>query len=133
MTVRMVTFGLWETLLRDTPEQVTARRIRRMEETFRVLHEWGYDFSQADLSRAFDRARMVWRAARDLSSELSLRQKTGTLLAAIDPQLLLNLNPEQVEALAMTQARTFFDAPPLLVPEAREVILKLGASGLRLG
>lgn len=133
MTIRLVTFDFWSTLLADTRESTAAAHALRLDGVREALAQAGYLYDpeavQAADGRALAALQGVWNAQRDVSPADQVRIFLEALEPAL-PALLSAAAREAVEAAYGTPALTH---SPVVSPGAVEAVRGLAAEGLVLG
>jgi putative hydrolase of the HAD superfamily len=129
-----VTFDFWETLVRDTPENLVRARERRIRSLAAVLARAGSARPRAAIEEAHDRCGTVmterfWTANRDPS----IQEQVRLFFDCLEPGL-----GDRLDAASFTEAVEVYgapvlDYPPGLMPGAAEAVRALAARGLRLG
>jgi putative hydrolase of the HAD superfamily len=130
----VVTFDFWETLVRDSPDNIARARTRRLESLRTVLARVGCEHPWPALEQAHERcgAEMTerfWATNREPSIAHQVRLFFDCLESGLCDRLDADLFAEAVEAYGSPA----FEYPPDLMPGAREALHALAARGLRLG
>lgn len=130
--LRAVTFDLWETLIRDVPENEILLRGRRIGDIADVLRRAGFEPDPAVMERAhrevWHRMDALWKARRDLST---LEQTRLYLQIAMGPELERVPGPVLDEA-ATRYGEALLHYPPRPTDGAVEVVAHARARGLRV-
>jgi putative hydrolase of the HAD superfamily len=132
VTIRLVTFDFWQTLLADTPESGAAAHALRLDGVGQALRKAGHRYDAAALEaadvRALARLNAIWREHRDVSPADQVR----VFLDALDPALPGALPPEDRGAVDHAYATAVLAHTPVVAPGAVEAIRTLAARGLAL-
>ncbi|MBI3454562.1 MAG: HAD-IA family hydrolase [Candidatus Rokubacteria bacterium] len=133
MTIALVTFDFWQTLLAETPASGAAARALRLSGVREALGRAGRRYDAAALAAADARALAaldgIWRARRDVGPAEQVR----VFLEALDPALPGVLSPEERAAVETAYAVPVLAHPPAVAPGAVAAIRWLGTRGLTLG
>lgn len=129
-----VTFDFWETLVRDTPENLARASERRIESLAAVLTHAGYERPRAAIEDAHERCwalmtERFWTTNRDPSIQDQVRLFFDCLESGICDRLDGEAFVRAVEAYMSP----VLEYPPGLMPGAAEAVRALAARRLRLG
>jgi len=129
-----VTFDFWETLVRDTPDNLRQGHELRLTGVGAVLERVGLPAPAAVLADAYGRSgaqmrERYWAVDRDAT----IREQVRLFLEAIDPGLTDRLGASAFEAAVDAYISPVLALPPELVPGAHEAVRRLAERGLRLG
>jgi putative hydrolase of the HAD superfamily len=132
--ITTVTFDFWETLVRDTPDNLRRQRALRVEALARVLARAGQARSAAAVDEGYERSQAVlveryWGRQRDLSRREQVRLVLDCVVPGVADRLAEALLEEAVEGYI----RPVLAHPPGLSPGAGEAVRGLAARGIRLG
>jgi putative hydrolase of the HAD superfamily len=132
VTLRLVTFDFWQTLLADTPGSGAAAHALRLAGVGKALEQaaqW-YDMPSLEAAdvRALERLNAIWREHRDVP----LAEQVGIFLDALDPALPSALTLEQRAAVDHAYATPVLTHAPMVVDGGVEAIRTLADRGLAL-
>jgi len=131
--VKAVTFDLWETLLFEKDgdsNQINAARCRHLAEVLNKPPELqvANDQVEAACKQVVSRLLEVWSRNEDISHVEQLE-----LLVKFVSNGSLALKPEWIEELSSAYVSPFFEVPPHLNPDAKEVLEELADAEKRIG
>jgi len=130
----VVTFDFWETLVRDSPDNIARARTRRLESLRTVLaragcvHAWPA-LEQAHETCGVEMTARFWSENREPSIGHQVRLFFDCLESGLCDRLDAEIFAQAVEAYGAPA----FEYPPDLMPGARDALRALAARGLRLG
>lgn len=129
-----VTFDFWETLVRDSPDNLTRARARRIASLGTVLERAGCGRPLPAIERAHDRCgeeitAHFWAVNRDPSIQDQVRLFFDCLESGLCERLDAALFADAVDAYGVPA----IEYPPDLMPGARDAVRALAARGIRLG
>ena len=129
-----VTFDFWETLVRDSPDNLTRARTRRITSLGTVLERAGCARPLPALEEAHDRCgeeitARFWALNRDPSIQDQVRLFFECLESGLCDRLDAERFADAVDAYGLPA----YEYPPDLMPGAREAVCALAARGVRLG
>ncbi len=129
-----VTFDFWETLVRDSADNLVRARARRVESLRAVLERAGCAHPVPALEQAHEQcgAEMTarfWTAHREPSIQAQVRLFFDCLESGLCDRLDAAIFAQAVDAYGSPA----LEYPPDLMPGAREAVRALAARGLRLG
>lgn len=132
--IAAVTFDFWETLVRDTPENLERGREMRLTGTARILAAAGLPHPMAAIEAAYERSgtemrERFWSVHRDPS----IREQVRLFLDCIEAGLAGRLGPARLDAAIEAYASPVLHVPPELSPGAGETVRRLAERGVRLG
>jgi len=132
LSMRLVTFDFWSTLMADTPASSAAARALRAEGVRGALAEAGHlcdaaTFEAAD-TRALAALDAIWRTGRDVSPAEQVR----IVLDAVDPALCGRLDAATLAAVARAYAEPVLTHCPVVAPGAVAAIQALAGRGVAL-
>ncbi|HVO85913.1 MAG TPA: HAD family hydrolase [Candidatus Eisenbacteria bacterium] len=130
--VKAVTFDLWETLFFERDGDSNRRGAIRCDNLAAAFNELGVTVSVERVGSAMKqvagRLLEIWETDQDASHveqlELLVQKVSNGQLA---------LKNEWVEKLSEAYVSPFFEVPPSLNPDAKEVLRRLSESGRRIG
>ncbi len=132
MSIRGVTFDLWQTLLMDNRELGLARMQVRLDGAKQVLEEVGEEFSEDQIREAY---RQCYRTCHDIRAEerdVTFREQIEIFIGHIDAGLVERLPERVIEQITTTYADSLFDYPPPPHPDAVSVLDNVRESGYRI-
>jgi putative hydrolase of the HAD superfamily len=129
-----VTFDFWETLVRDSPDNLTRARARRVESLRAVLERAGCAHPSPALEQAHERCgeemtARFWTANREPSIQAQVRLFFDCLESGLCERLDAGVFAQAVDAYGSPA----LEYPPDLMPGAGDAVRALAARGLRLG
>ncbi len=133
MTIKGVTFDLWQTLLIDNRDLGLARMQVRLDGAMEILREAGEGYSEDQVAQAY---RQCYRTCHDVRAEeldVSFTEQIEIFVGHIDEGLPARLSQEVVGRIAGVYADSLFDYPPPPHPDAKGVLSRLKGSGYSLG
>ena len=132
MRVRTVTVDFWGTLILDSPAADERYEGRRLSGFAELLKKHGFEFSAAQLSRAYARSgefiRKVWSTGRDVP----VVEPVTEILRALDETLSRQATPELIAALVHVYVRPIVLVPPTVDGGARAALTRLREAGIAL-
>lgn len=134
MPIRVVTFDFWETLVKDSPDNLHAQRGLRIQALRRALERAGASRREAEVAEAHDRSAEVlrerfWNRHRDPSYADQVR----LVLECAAPELAGRMPQPLFEELVEAYITPVLRYPPAIVPGAAETVHDLAARGVRVG
>ena len=132
--IRAVTFDFWETLVRDSAENLRAQRALRIQALGHALDRAGAPRTEAEVAEAHDRSAEVlrerfWSHHRDPSYAEQVRLVLDCAAPGAAERLPRPLFEELVESYISPVLRY----PPALTAGAVEAVQALTARGVRVG
>lgn len=119
-----ITFDLWQTLIRETPESARKVREARVRNLYLLLQGQGYLGTMEDVERAVERVgerlQEIWQRHVDVSAEEQVR----ILIEALDHQELSS-DRMSLANLEWAYVSPILQAPPILNAGARELLERL--------
>jgi putative hydrolase of the HAD superfamily len=130
----VVTFDFWETLVRDSPDNIARARTRRLESLRGVLARAGCQHPWPALEQAHERCgvEMTERFWSD-NREPSIAHQVRLFFDCLESGLCDRLDGEILADAVNAYGSPAFEYPPDLMPGARDALRALAARGLRLG
>ena len=129
--IGIVTFDLWETLIRDSTAAGAPRMQVRLDETFRILREQGFGFSTEHIAKAYRRCQAALDELRKREGDATFDEQVDRFLAEIEGGLASRLSLHARERIAARYADSYFDHPPRLDEHALSVMAGVKARGYR--
>lgn len=133
MTLKAVSFDLWETLLTDTPELSRKQERLRLDRMERVLVERGFAQTADRIEEAY---RALWHRCLELywsrDEDIACRVQIEHFLEALDLDPATFDEPS-LAALEEVYANAAIDVLPSIVPGAPDVLSELRDRGFRIG
>lgn len=133
MTLKAVSFDLWETLLTDTPELSRRQERLRLDRMERVLVERGFAQTAERIDQAY---RALWHRCLELywsrDEDIACRVQIEHFLEALDLDPATFDEPS-LAALEEVYANAAVDVLPSIVPGAPDVLSELRDRGFRIG
>lgn len=131
--IRAIGFDLWETLITDTPEMARRQEELRLTAIERILIANGYEGSSQTLRQAYHAMwhrcyELYWSGDRDIPSRTQIHHLLESL--AID---LATFSEPVLAEIEDAYGRAALEAPPAVVPSAREALEWARAQNLRIG
>ena len=132
--IAAVTFDFWETLVRDTPENLARGREMRLVGTARILAAAGMPHPMAAIEDAYERSgtgmrERFWSVHRDPP----IRDQVRLFLECIEAGLADRLGPSGLDAAVEAYTSPVLHVPPALSPGAGETVRRLAERGVGLG
>lgn len=129
-----VTFDFWETLVRDTPDNLRRGHELRVAGVGDVLAHAGHACVPSALAEAYERSGAVmreryWAVDRDAT----IRDQVRLFLDSVAQGLAARLAPAAFERALEAYVKPVLLLPPELVPGADTAVRRLAERGLRLG
>lgn len=132
MSVKAVTFDLWETLLFERDGDSNRRSQARCVHVAEALNRFGVEVSreqvEAAMKQVVDSLFEVW----DRNDDVSHVEQLEALVRSVSNGSL-SLKREWVEALSEAYVSAFFEVPPCLNPDAKCLLEGLAEGGKRIG
>ena len=134
MSLRAVTFDFWETLVRDSPENLREQRALRIQALHRVLAGAGSGIGGVEVAEAYDRSERVlverfWGRHRDPS----IAEQVRLVLETVSPGVSRAMTPALFEEALAGYIEPVLHVPPELTPRAAEAVRELASRGVTLG
>jgi len=133
VTLKAVSFDLWETLLTDTPELSRKQERLRLDRMERVLVERGFAQTADRIEEAY---RALWHRCLELywsrDEDIACRVQIEHFLEALDLDPATFDEPS-LAALEEVYANAAIDVLPSIVPGAPDVLSELRDRGFRIG
>lgn len=130
--IDVVTLDFWQTLLRDTPENLARGKAMRLEEIGNVLTHSGQPITDGALEAAYEASGRAlarfWSKHRDVSSMEQVR----IFLDALHPGLADHLAPEACQAVHQAYVSPVLHFPPEPAPGATAALTALRDMGWTL-
>ena len=128
-----VTFDFWNTLVHDSPDNITAQTELRLAALGRALERAGAALDERGVREAYERSghllmERFWGRHRDLS----LRDQVRVVLDCCAPGLAERMPAAFHDEVAEAYAAPVLSYPPPLSPGAAEAVRSLAARGLTL-
>lgn len=132
--ISTVTFDFWETLVKDSPENLNAQRALRAEALRLALSRAGAGLAVEEVEEAYDRSLTVlqerfWSRHRDPT----YREQVRLVLDCAVPGVADRLTDDMLEAAVTAYISPVLSFPPALQSGAAEAVRGLAARGLTLG
>jgi len=132
--IKAVTFDFWETLVRDSPENLARQRARRIDAIARALDRAGRRLGGPGVEEAYDRSERVlyerfWSRDRDPA----IGDQVRLVLDIAAPGIGAGLEPALLDEAIAGYIEPVLHYPPELHPGAAEAVGGLAARGLALG
>ena len=130
--IKAVTFDFWETLVRDSPENLRQQRALRIQALHRVLA--GSGIGEPEVAEAYDRSERVlverfWGRHRDPS----IAEQVRLVLETVSPGVSRAMPPALFEEALAGYIEPVLHVPPELTPGAADAVRGLAARGVALG
>jgi putative hydrolase of the HAD superfamily len=133
VTLKAVSFDLWETLLTDTPELSRRQERLRLDRIERVLLDRGFAQTADRIEQAY---RTLWHRCLELywsrDEDIACRVQIEHFLEALDLDPATFDEPS-LAALEEVYANAAIDVLPNVVPGAPDVLAELRDRGFRIG
>ncbi len=132
--IKAVTFDFWETLVRDSPENLREQRALRIQALHRVLAGAGSGIGEVEVAEAYDRSERVlverfWGRHRDPS----IAEQVRLVLETVSPGVARAMTPALFEEALAGYIEPVLHVPPELMPGAAEAVRELASRGVALG
>lgn len=132
--IKAVTFDFWETLVRDSPENLREQRALRIQALHRVLAGAGCGIGEAEVAEAYDRSERVlverfWGRHRDPS----IAEQVRVVLETVSPGVARAMTPALFEEALAGYIEPVLHIPPELEPGAELAVSELASRGVALG
>jgi putative hydrolase of the HAD superfamily len=132
--IKAVTFDFWETLVRDSPENLREQRALRIQALHRVLAGAGSGIGEVEVAEAYDRSERVlverfWGRHRDPS----IAEQVRLVLETVSPGVARAMTPALFEEALAGYIEPVLHVPPELTPRAAEAVRELASRGVALG
>lgn len=132
--IKAVTFDFWETLVRDSPENLREQRALRIQALHRVLAGAGSGIGGVEVAEAYDRSGRVlverfWGRHRDPS----IAEQVRLVLETVSPGVSRAMTPALFEEALAGYIEPVLHVPPELTPRAAEAVRELASRGVALG
>lgn len=132
--IKAVTFDFWETLVRDSPENLRQQRVLRIQALGRVLAGAGSGIGPAEVAEAYDRSEHVlverfWGRDRDPL----IAEQVRLVLETASPGVSRAMTPALFEEALAGYIEPVLHVPPELEPRAELAVSELAARGVALG
>ncbi|MBF8287900.1 MAG: hypothetical protein HW381_1008, partial [Candidatus Rokubacteria bacterium] len=124
--IKAVTFDFWETLVRDSPENLRKQRVLRIQALQRVLAGAGSGIGLAEVTEAYDRSEHVlverfWGRHRDPL----IAEQVRLVLETVSPGVSRAMTPALFEEALAGYIEPVLRVPPELTPRAAEAVREL--------
>jgi putative hydrolase of the HAD superfamily len=133
VTLKVIAFDLWETLISNNAEVSRAHERMRLTRLEEILVSRGHSAEAAQIERAY---RVLWNRCHELywSQDLDIpcRRQIELFLEelGVDARRLDDATLDELERVYATAA---IELLPSVVPGAREVLVEVAGRGLRTG
>jgi putative hydrolase of the HAD superfamily len=132
--IKAVTFDFWETLVRDSPENLREQRALRIQALHRVLAGAGSGIGEVEVAEAYDRSERVlverfWGRHRDPS----IAEQVRVVLETVSPGVARAMTPALFEEALAGYIEPVLHLPPELEPGAELAVSELASRGVALG
>jgi putative hydrolase of the HAD superfamily len=132
--IKAVTFDFWETLVRDSPENLREQRALRIQALHRVLAGAGRGIGEVEVAEAYDRSERVlverfWGRHRDPS----IAEQVRVVLETVSPGVARAMTPALFEEALAGYIEPVLHLPPELEPGAELAVSELASRGVALG
>ncbi len=132
--IKAVTFDFWETLVRDSPENMREQRALRIQALHRVLAGAGSGIGEPDLAEAYDRSgRVLGERFWDRHRDPSIAEQVRLVLETVSPGISRAMTPALFEEALAGYTEPVLHVPPELTPGAAEAVRELASLGVALG
>jgi putative hydrolase of the HAD superfamily len=131
---RAVTFDFWETLVHDSPENLSRQRVLRIEALERVLAAAGSGIGAGEVTDAYDRSeRVLTELFWDRHRDPPIAEQVRLVLETASPGVSRAMTPVLFEAALAGYIEPVLHLPPELEPGAAEAVRELASQGVALG
>lgn len=132
--IRAVTFDFWETLVRDSPENLARQRARRIDALRQALERAGRGLSRSEVEDVYERSESVlteqfWSRDRDPT----IGEQVRLVLDIAAPGISATLEPLLLAEAIAGYIEPVMKFPPELHLGAAETVGALAARGIALG
>lgn len=129
-----MTFDFWDTLVRDSAENLRAQRALRIQALHRTLFDAGSGLGEAEVALAYDRSESLlverfWSRHRDPP----IAEQVRLVLETASPGAASAMSPALFEAALAGYIEPVLRLPPELQPGAADAVRGLAARGVALG
>ena len=132
--IKSVTFDFWETLVRDSPENMREQRALRIQALHRVLAGAGSGIGEPDVAEAYDRSgRVLGERFWDRHRDPSIAEQVRLVLETVSPGISRAMTPALFEEALAGYIEPVLHVPPELTPGAAEAVRELASLGVALG
>ncbi len=132
--IKAVTFDFWETLVRDSPENMREQRALRIQALHRVLAGAGSGIGEPDVAEAYDRSgRVLGERFWDRHRDPSIAEQVRLVLETVSPGISRAMTPALFEEALAGYIEPVLHVPPELTPGAAEAVRELASLGVALG
>ncbi len=132
MRITTVTFDLWETLIRDSPESGRPRGALRIDGALAALRDDGFDYPRDRVAEAVRRCYALCDEVRQREGDLSFGEQVDLFLRCIDEEMAVRLSPVARARVAQRYADSYIEHPPKVDEHAAAVLAALKGQGLKL-
>jgi putative hydrolase of the HAD superfamily len=134
VSLRAVTFDFWETLVRDSPENLRRQRVLRILALGRALAGAGSVIGEPEVAEAYDRSERVlverfWSLHRDPV----IAEQVRLVLETASPGVSRVMTPALFADALAGYIEPVLHVPPELEPRAAEAVSELASRGVALG
>lgn len=133
MTIRLMLFDLWGTLILNDPIQNEERRQMRVRMAADALTSLGHRYDDTHAERAFDAAGDELSRVHADGLDLSTEGRTVLYLRHLDPNLGELLDDEAWSAMHKAVLTVALVVRPIAIPGAAKVLAEVKALGLQVG
>lgn len=132
--IKAVTFDFWETLVRDSPENLREQRVLRIQALHRVLAGAGSRIGEPDVAEAYDRSgRVLGERFWDRHRDILIAEQVRLVLETVSPGISRAMTPTLFEEALAGYIAPVLNVPPELTPGAAEAVRELASLGVALG
>jgi putative hydrolase of the HAD superfamily len=132
--ITTVTFDFWETLVRDTPENLAAQRALRVRALREALARVGAPVTEMAAEEAYERSAEILKERYwDRHLDLSCEEQVRLVLDCAAPGAAARMAPALFARAVADYISPVLDYPPALEPGAAAAVKALAGRGITLG
>jgi FMN phosphatase YigB (HAD superfamily) len=131
--IKAITFDLWNTILRDTPDFDEVRKEARMIDFDRILRSHGHNLDLFALYTAYDKSRVRIEDVWSTNAEVVTREQIQMILELAKEGFSRNLDDKVFLELEAAYGGALFKNPPALDDEIAGILKTCRKKELRIG
>ncbi|MBI5166192.1 MAG: HAD family hydrolase [candidate division NC10 bacterium] len=133
MTIKDITFDLWQTLILDSPEGLQKAKEARIQGLQEILIQHGIGVGLAEMEQAYEESGRKLQEIWKKSIDVSIREQVGIFLGCLDHHHLPSFPPEVMAVLMKAYASPILGAMPTLNEGAIETLEGLKGKDYQIG